>query len=378
MNTPKMIGNNIKELMNDASISTRKMAEIINVTHPTMSKYLNGIQVIDSEKLMIVANYFNKDFDYFFAEEHNSLPIMFRAEKPSKNIEDSNYHYILTRIKEYSSIIDDKVKFIPQRYALSIADKLTKENEAIIEQITLEQRRSLNVENHIPANYFNTLSKAGVNVLCYDLENPNIFGASSYSDELGSFIFINANREISQERQEFSLIHELGHLLFHRNEYLDPKYDPYYNTTRGDIREKVANTFAGYFLLPRDLVINYIKEMEARDEEVSIIKMKKYFRVSIQPLYLMLHKYELITREAYTNFWRMVNIKGYATKEPKPLDHLSFEKGNQKLLNKIKDLYFSDDISINKIADVLDKDIIDIRKIVKSWSTEDEEFKITL
>ena len=373
-----MIGNNIKLLMDEASLSIRKMAEIINVTHPTMSKYINGSQIIDSEKLMIVAKYFDKDFDYFFSKEHDDFPIMFRADKPSRNVVDSDYNYILSRIKEYNSVIDNKVVFVPQRYDLNVTDKLTEEKEAIIERIALDQRRTFNIENYIPDNYFNTISQAGINVICFHIDNKDLFGASSYSDKLGSFIFINANNKISQERQEFSLVHELGHLLFHRNEYLNPQHDPYYKTTRGDVREKVANAFAGYFMLPRDLVFNFIKEKEVRNEEVLVLQMKKYFRVSIQSLYLMLHKYGLITRETYTDFWRKVNSKGYLKKEPSPLDHLSFEKANKKLCEKLKELYINDDISINKISEVLDKDIIEVRRMVKNWSNKNDEFKITL
>ena len=331
MKTPEVIGNNIKKLMSETSLSNRKMAEIINVTHPTMSKYLNGEQIIDSEKLMLIANYFEKDFDYFFTNEHESLPIMFRADKPNEKIDDNNYKYILNRIEEYNSVIDDKMVFVPQRYSLKVSNKLSKEDEAAIEKIALEQRRLLNVENYIPDNYFNVISESGINVLCYEVDNDNLFGASSYSDKLGSYIYVNSNKEISQERQEFSLVHELGHLLFHRNEYLDPQYNPYYNTTRGDIREKIADTFAGYFLLPRDLIFNYVKEREARNEEVSPMQMKKYFRVSVQSLYVMLYKYEIINRETYNDFWRTINSKGLAKKEPNPLEHLAFEEANKKL-----------------------------------------------
>jgi Zn-dependent peptidase ImmA (M78 family) len=123
-----------------------------------------------------------------------------------------------------------------------------------------------------------------------------LFGASSFSKEHGSFIFVNCNEVIPEERQIFSLIHELGHLIFHRNEYQDPKYCPFYEKTRGNIKEKVADTFSGYFLLPRHMLKKYVDD---RHGKINTTEMKNHFKVSIQALYMALKKYGMISEERY-------------------------------------------------------------------------------
>lgn len=83
MNIRKLIGNNINKLIKENNISQRKIAEIINITNSTLDKYISGEQVIDSEKLIIISNYFKVSFDYFFIEEHKESKLLFRIENPN-------------------------------------------------------------------------------------------------------------------------------------------------------------------------------------------------------------------------------------------------------------------------------------------------------
>ena len=55
-----------------------------------------------------------------------------------------------------------------------------------------------------------------------------------------------------------------------------------------------------------------------------------------------------------------------------PLDELSLELKNKRLINNIKDLYFNENISANKISEVLGLDIIETRKLLKKWRDSDE------
>ncbi|MFO7613001.1 MAG: XRE family transcriptional regulator [Clostridia bacterium] len=377
MSIPGTIGKNIKDLMKEKRISIRQLAEVINVTHPTMSSYIKGAKIIDSEKLMVIARYFNKRFEYFFEHEHSTLPILFRADRPGENSVDESYEYIRGRIMAYADIVEDGLNYIPPCYSLEPRDKDSNEVDEAIERIAYEQRRLLNIENHIPENYFPVLSGVGFHVLCYDLHNPRLFGASSYIEGKGSYIFVNSNGMIPVERQIFSLIHELGHLIFHRNEYQDPEYNPYYRATRGDAREKTADSFAGYFLLPRYMVGEYISR-NGGGNAVSMIDMKRHFKVSIQTLAIALKKYGYINDDKYKSFWRSLNKAGNMKAEPEPLAFPGFEKVNEKLVKNLRELYLKDEISVNKIAEVLDQDVLKARQIAKDWSSKDVGFDITL
>lgn len=374
MNAAEVIGNNIKKLMKKNGISQRKLAEVIGVTHPTLGKYVSGEQIIDSEKLSILSRFFNLSFDYFFIEEHKKLNLLFRADKPSENIEEFEFQKIYQKFQNYIDIVDlGRIKYIPQVYNLQVEDnKLNDEDEKNIEKTAYEMRRILNIQNIIPDNYFTVIQDSGINVLASAFNNNSFFGASSYSRELGSFIFVNMIDSIPEERQIFSLIHEMGHLLFNRNEYKESEYDPLYKSSRGDINEKMVDKFAGFFLLPRYLVKDYI---ESRDENINIIEMKHYFKVSIQALYMALKNYGFISKLQYREFWKKINLNGWKTKEPEPLILKSIEEKNTRLITSMKKLYTDEEVSVNRIAEVLDININEARKIVKGWGVLVDQYE---
>ncbi len=373
MRVSQVIGKNIENLMIKKSVSNRQMAEIINVTHPTVSKYLKGEQVIDSEKLSIIASFFNKPFDYFFSLEHDEINLLFRADKPEEALDESDINAIKTKFDQYIDVTGkSRFSFVPQKYSFQAdSNKLNEEDEAFIEKVAHEQRKFFNIENVIPDNYFTVVEDKGINVISAKIQNESFFGASSISDEYGSFIFVNSSDGISEERQIFTLFHEYGHLLFHQNDYKRIDSNPYYEG-QGDIKEKTVNSFAGYFLLPRHLVKEYI---DIRNKNIDMMEMKKHFKVSIQTLYMALKKYNLITQKQYTDFWKKVSTNNWKKNEPDPIERTNLAMKNQKLIAYLKKLYYKDEITSNKVSQILDIELIAARQLLKKWSDDDGQFE---
>ena len=90
-------------------------------------------------------------------------------------------------------------------------------------------------------------------------ENP-ILGFTLY-DPGCPVVFIK--KQASEPRQTFTLLHELGHLLLHKASSMDDEHDLYSHQGR----ERDANIFAGYLLVP-DNFLDTINDA-ARPEEVS-------------------------------------------------------------------------------------------------------------
>jgi Zn-dependent peptidase ImmA (M78 family) len=370
MNISSVIGKNIKILMEKENVSLRKLSESIGITHPTLIKYVEGNQPIDSEKLMMIALYFKKPFDYFFKEDNKSINFMFRADKPEKDIQDIDLDNLRNSIYSYLDILGNSgYQYIPQKYNINLNDD-KRSIFNLIAKIAYDQRRIANIENVIPDNYFDVIQNIGINVIAKDFKNDAYFGASSFSSELGSYIIINNSERIPEERKIFSLIHEYGHLLFHSDQYSNSQYNAFYINGKSDMNEKIANKFAGHFLMPKNLVDSYIESRKNIDP----LEMKKHFKVSIQTLYVMLHEYGIISKETYADFWKQITIHGFKMEEPAPLEKIDIQEKNTKLVNKIKDLYFSEDISANKISEVLGIDTIETRKLLKEWRNIDERY----
>ena len=373
MTISEAIGNSIERLMIDNGISNRQLAELLGVTHPTISKYLRGEQVIDSEKLSIIAKYFNKPFDYFFSNNSEELPFLFRADKPALAINEVDVDQIKLKYRQYIDVVGKpKYNYIPPKYSLNLdSKKLNDEDETFLEKVANEQRKYFNIEAGIPDNYYSVVEEKGINVISCHFDNESFFGASSLSELFGSFIFINSHKTIPEERQLFTLFHEYGHLLFHHADYKSMEYNPYY-LSNADLKEKIVNSFAGYFLLPRQLVKEYI---DIRGKNVDVFEMKNHFKVSIQTLYIALRKYDLITQKQSSEFWAKANKNNWLKFEPFPIAHVNHLDKNVRLVSFLKNLYVSEQISSNKITEVLGLDMMETRKIIKKWSGADDHYE---
>ena len=88
-------------------------------------------------------------------------------------------------------------------------------------------------------------------------ENP-ILGFTLY-DPVCPVIFIK--KQASEQRQTFTLMHELGHLLLHKACSIDDEHDLYSHQGR----ERDANAFAGHLLVP-DAFLAMINDGERPDE----------------------------------------------------------------------------------------------------------------
>jgi len=92
-------------------------------------------------------------------------------------------------------------------------------------------------------------------------------------DEDGKYL-ITINEDDSTTRQRFSMAHELGHYIYHRNKigkgiaddrmYRSTDIGRYYNNSIGKAEETQANQFAANLLMPMDL-IDSLKEKISPD-----------------------------------------------------------------------------------------------------------------
>lgn len=77
--------------------------------------------------------------------------------------------------------------------------------------------------------------------------DSEIVGFSLYYDVCPVIVI---RKQVSETRQSFTLMHELGHLLLHRSSFIDEDADMY--SREGN--ERTANAFAGHLLVPDSLL----------------------------------------------------------------------------------------------------------------------------
>jgi Zn-dependent peptidase ImmA (M78 family) len=119
-----------------------------------------------------------------------------------------------------------------------------------------------------------------------------------------------------------------------------------------------------------------VKEyIESRENQVNIFEMKHHFKVSIQALYMSLHRYGYVNQKQYQSFWKKVNSNGWNKEEPSPIPHRPIEEKNDRLVTSLKKLYLSDEMSVNRIGEVLNLNQMDTRKLIKGWGALIDQYE---
>lgn len=374
MEIAKIIGKNIEILIKENSMTIEECSKLIGVTRQTISKYISGESVIDSGKLFTLARHFNKPLQFFMNENKNNMSLMFRAEDPKNNFSPKDRNFINDKFNKIFNILSianlNKVIFIPESYKINIDKKLSEDDKAIIKEIAEKERRSFEISSLSVGEIYSALEQKNINIIALDYENLDLDAISAYSNDKGAFIFINDSKSIPEERKLFSLMHEYGHLIFHRNMYLSNDGDLAYSTSRNDINEKVANLFASYFLIPRDTLRKESKKYSKFIDLKAIYNLKKKYGVSAEAILYALKEENIISNNIYGYLRKQLSNQGFSTTEPQPLP---YEEKNDKLHYILKELYLDEKITSNMISDLLGIDIFETRKLLKEWNMDGYE-----
>jgi hypothetical protein len=99
-------------------------------------------------------------------------------------------------------------------------------------------------------------------------------------DRMGAFI-IRVSRHDSRERQRFTVAHEIGHFLLHRDQIGSGiTDDALYRSTLSDRREAEANRIAADILMPDALVREWLNRAQLLGVDDNITYLRENFQVS--------------------------------------------------------------------------------------------------
>lgn len=364
-----IIGRNIDELRVSRGVSKKDLAALLGVTRPTLDNYIKGNQIIDSGKLALLAREFNKSLDFFLTSpKDEASTLMYRAERAADTPEQI-IDGIVRRFELYSQllrIVGQRSVFIPPTYALRLEGKrkLTDLDKRVIEDVALKCRRVLGLEGVAGHDLFLALEEVGISILAFPTDPAaQVWGASAFSTESGAFIYVNDHTSVAEERKIFSLIHELGHLILHRDRYSLRHSEVKYVSRRQELNEKVADHFASSFLVPRHKLQQEVEGIGDVSIE-SVFYLKRKFRVSFQAIVMALKNYSMISDKQSGRLFAFLNARGFNKSEPAPLPY--FEKNNRYKLY-IQTLYRTGEIGLNKVAEFLDLSVVEARQMSQQW-----------
>jgi hypothetical protein len=111
--------------------------------------------------------------------------------------------------------------------------------------------------------------------------SPNISGLIEPSASAPSSFIIKVNKYESDERQRFTIAHEIAHFLLHRDYIKNGVIDNVmYRSSLSSRKETEANKLAADILMPNPLVLRELESIGGKRDEIAAIALARKFRVS--------------------------------------------------------------------------------------------------
>ncbi|MEJ7736322.1 MAG: ImmA/IrrE family metallo-endopeptidase [Chitinophagaceae bacterium] len=148
-------------------------------------------------------------------------------------------------------------------------------------EIAQEVNKLLLNHQTLPIPVDNVVADCGLKMISYDL-GDNISGVLIIENGQATIGF---NKNESRVRNRFSVAHELGHYILHKDGsdlFVDKQFRVMYRGTNTDgvnyTHEREANEFAACLLMPDNLVREEIAslELDYTDEDIIKILAKKF------------------------------------------------------------------------------------------------------
>ena len=187
-----------------------------------------------------------------------------------------------------------------------------------------------------------------------DLDEDSSTG-SDFESKISSDMLIGINSNMSIGRQNFTLAHELYHLLYEENKKNFVICD-YSSESDSEIE---ANIFASYLLIPYEGLKRYVKNMNISKWTLDdVIAAEQYYQISHMALLFRLVEQNFITEEESEEFQNVkisheARIRGFNDDlyYPSPEDRKYFSLGNY--VKSVGKAYSSNKISVGKKDELL-------------------------
>lgn len=367
----EIIGQNLKAAREAADISQEQFAEMLGVSRATLSGFENGHVAIDSVRLLKAAELLGKPVGEFFKQDEEALALLYRSAEdvvPSSSVR-AQFQRLCDAYRELEEIVGVADTILPPpeyRYSAAFHSKPYQ----FAAQVAQSERERLGLGQNDPIeNIFKMLDENGVRIFALNIDQDRVFGVSGFSERYGPCVLVNTKN--TRERNIFTLAHEYGHLLMHRDFYVNPR-----PTEQKDREmEMVADTFAAHFLVPdvglRDLFTKNVGQKSIGVED--IIFLKRYFRVSAQVILRRIRDGDLIpSQEHDEQLDRLRKAEPDKTKEfaPISMDLVGSWKETCRFQHLARKAALAEMVSIGKLAELLGKNLVQIRAQVQDWRKE--------
>ena len=343
----KLNGEKLRIARHLAGYSTTDLAKELGVSKQSLSQYENGAELKPEVyfKILTILNC-EKDFLEIPLKDQLIIKNTFFRASANANAAERRYQETKTTILGQLYAFLSKYLNFPKLNLPSFDESMTIEDKA------LELRKFWNLGDKPILNMIKCLENNGIIVSTFNSSNTEEknkidgytqqFTVINNNELVNLFCVVVENDKRSLSRKNFSLAHELGHIILHR-------HDDYMEKTKLEqaVIEKEANDFAAAFLMPRDRFLEDLKYVRNLD---SFVNLKHKWYVSIGAMMIRAKELKHITEQEYLRLIKNYSYRQYRLQEP--LDDV-FTTYRPQLFKQSFELLFKKGYSLEKFKNEL-------------------------
>jgi Zn-dependent peptidase ImmA (M78 family)/transcriptional regulator with XRE-family HTH domain len=289
----EVVSKRVRSLRERKGWSQSELARRAGIGVSTLSEIEAGQSAPRLDTLVALAHALGAPLETFLHADENPLEARLRAIETPENL--PALQLWLERCRRYLEIEalvgkqGIRAPVYPLQPSRCLQDELVQ-----IETIAEQERHRLQLGIEPIADLTTVVEEAGLRVIGADLPENDLDGAILFVAEHEAAVAL-INRAKLSLRQRFTLAHEYGHLLLHRNRAEIWERDLFRANTP---EERQANAFAAAFLMPKPLI-------ERMYEEYGFSRKRKQL-----PMYGWLVMMRRLQVSPHALAWRLYNL-GY-------------------------------------------------------------------
>lgn len=309
----KIVPSRITEAREARAMSMGELADAIDITRQSVSKYERGIIKPAPEVLQGISNVLDFPLDFFYKEEAlanaRSSSLFFRSNsgitkkvKTACSYQVKWANEIREQLAEYVNFIDHEIPTIDTNYEdLSFED---------IEELALSVREAWGMKDEPVKDLIGILENKGIILSQFAVsgfcEFKGVDAFSAWRNGVPYILYHSTQK--SAVRTRFSILHELGHLIMHSSVSEEDA------VKKGliDFADQQADRFAAAFLLPATSFPNDVHGSSLSSFEA--IKLK--WGVSLSAIIKRCENLGILSENQIGYLKKQMTMKKYWRSEP--------------------------------------------------------------
>ena len=308
--TPGFQAERLVEARDSRGLTQVALADLINRTSSSISRWEAGDQSPEPEALEALAKAMNLPVSFFLRvqPEHGPAPMFFRSMASTTQSVRKRSQARLRWAQDISLNLQEWVDLPEPNVPRLNAEDHREIRDEDIERIANECRSQWNLGKGPISDVILVLENAGVIVVKEEVGTASMDGVSNWSAADGRPYTLIARDKATCVRSRMDAAHELGHLVLHRN--LGRRA---LNST-SDFKEieRQAFYFAGAFLMPAE---GFASEVWSPSLN-TFIALKERWKVSVGAMMMRCANLGITSEEYERRLWKHYSARGWRKNEP--------------------------------------------------------------